>query len=1066
MVSTIRFLVALISLVGMVFPPAAPVVAQPLPREIVVGAQPQMEEAFSCAAVREIPQDECRALVAIYEETGGFGWRHQTNWLQNNTPSTWYGVSVNNGHVTGLNLANNGLTGEMPAALNGLRELRRVELRGNALQGELPDRLAGMSDLGPMDRNRLAETEMEPVERADPRSLARGEARDATRREALRQAEIDPFTTDYLPEQPFGRPAEPTQTVLHGLTEETAVSRPYTPPSADVIAATQAQVMAFDCATVSEIPLVECQALVALYNSTNGAGWTNKTNWLATTTPGNWFGVTVSGGHVTVLSLWWNNLVGNLPPELANLTGLVELYLGGNQFSGSLPPELANLTALQYLYLNDTQFSGSVPAWLGDMTSLVQLDLGSNQFSGSLPPELGNLTALKGLYLYNNQFSGTLPPELANLTALQYLYLYSNQFSGTLPPELANLTALLYLYLHNNQFSGSLPTWLGDITSLVRLNLGGNQFSGGLPPELGNLTALQHLYVYDNQLSGTIPTEVGSLTNLIRLQLQRNQLSGAIPQSLTNLTGLCLADGNSPCYNQFGLDLGYNRLTVPATPQALADFLAVKDPDWADTQWIPWTSCADVTSIPVSECNALVAFYNATGGPNWNDHTDWLASGNPGTWYGVTVSGGHVTRLRLHYNNLVGSLPPELGNLTQLQYLWIPGNYDRLTGTIPSTLSNLTNLETLALYDNHLSGVIPAWLGNLTNLQDLDLGGTQLTGPIPTEISSLSNLRSLNLNLIPIGGTIPTWLGSMTNLDGLGLQGCQFTGTIPIELSTLTNLVWLNLGDNQLSGTLPTWIGSLSQMSQLFLFNNQFTGEIPTEIGNLTNLEYLFLNLNQLSGAVPESFTNLVNLYVEPGYTGLDLGYNRLTVPAAPQALADFLAIKDPDWYLTQAVSEDVTPGEGGELLSNDGSADLLFPPGSAPGTITVTYAPQSSPVEEIPGVQAFAMHAFTVEVSETKPSAYTFAQPVTVTVSYDQSVVDLGYDALGQLYAIKEDTLKLYYWDGAQWIDAVNTCLSPGSYIRDLVNNTVRLHICKSGEFALLGDKQQSLIYLPSIQR
>ena len=45
-------------------------------------------------------------------------------------------------------------------------------------------------------------------------------------------------------------------------------------------------------------------ALVALYNATGGANWTNNTNWLSTTEPvGNWHGVTVSGGRVTVASL-------------------------------------------------------------------------------------------------------------------------------------------------------------------------------------------------------------------------------------------------------------------------------------------------------------------------------------------------------------------------------------------------------------------------------------------------------------------------------------------------------------------------------------------------------------------------------------------------------------------------------------------------------------------------------------------------------------------------------------------------------------------------------------------
>jgi hypothetical protein len=37
---------------------------------------------------------------------------------------------------------------------------------------------------------------------------------------------------------------------------------------------------AFDCSTVTEIPSLECQALVALYNSTNGVHWDRAFGWL------------------------------------------------------------------------------------------------------------------------------------------------------------------------------------------------------------------------------------------------------------------------------------------------------------------------------------------------------------------------------------------------------------------------------------------------------------------------------------------------------------------------------------------------------------------------------------------------------------------------------------------------------------------------------------------------------------------------------------------------------------------------------------------------------------------
>ena len=107
----------------------------------------------------------------------------------------------------------------------------------------------------------------------------------------------------------------------------------------------------FSCAAVIEIPQIECEALVALYNGTNGDSWTNHTNWLMTIEPSGWYGLTVSGGHVTTISLLHNQLAGNISLELGNLSNLTSLNLGANQLTGSIPSALGSLSNLQQLYL-------------------------------------------------------------------------------------------------------------------------------------------------------------------------------------------------------------------------------------------------------------------------------------------------------------------------------------------------------------------------------------------------------------------------------------------------------------------------------------------------------------------------------------------------------------------------------------------------------------------------------------------------------------------------------------------------------------------------------------------
>ncbi len=127
----------------------------------------------------------------------------------------------------------------------------------------------------------------------------------------------------------------------------------------------------FNCTDMIEIPQIECEALVAFYNSTNGAGWTDRTNWLETNTPSNWYGVTVVNGHVTQLNIVFNNLTGSMPSELGNLTGLARLYIYNNQnLTGNIPPELGSLTGLQRLYLYNNHLTGSIPPELGSLINL------------------------------------------------------------------------------------------------------------------------------------------------------------------------------------------------------------------------------------------------------------------------------------------------------------------------------------------------------------------------------------------------------------------------------------------------------------------------------------------------------------------------------------------------------------------------------------------------------------------------------------------------------------------------------------------------------------------------
>ena len=131
------------------------------------------------------------------------------------------------------------------------------------------------------------------------------------------------------------------------------------------------------------------ETLVAVYNATDGANWSNNRNWLSDEPLEEWHGVTVQDGRVTRLVLNNNRLTGSIPAELENLANLQDLRLAHNQLTGAIPAELADLANLQILDLSDNELTGSIPSELGSFANLAYLFLANNQLTGSIPSEAG-----------------------------------------------------------------------------------------------------------------------------------------------------------------------------------------------------------------------------------------------------------------------------------------------------------------------------------------------------------------------------------------------------------------------------------------------------------------------------------------------------------------------------------------------------------------------------------------------------------------------------------------------------------------------------------------------------
>ena len=266
---------------------------------------------------------------------------------------------------------------------------------------------------------------------------------------------------------------------------------------------------------------------------------------------------------------------------------------------------------------------------------------------------------------------------------------------------------------------------------------------------------------------------------------------------------------------------------------------------------------------------ALVALYDATGGDSWEDKTNWKSDKPLNKWYGIeTDSTGRVISINfpvliifrpdliLTGNNLTGSIPPEIGNLTNLETLNLLWN--NLTGSIPSEIGNLVNLNSIDLSINQLSGSIPPEIGNLIKVKSVNFGGNELSGSIPSEIGNLVNLNSIEFDGNKLTGSIPPEIGNLVNLKSVILGHNKLSGSIPSEIGNLVHLTHLYLGPNQLTGPIPSEIGNLINLKVLNLRSNQLTGSIPPEIGNLVNLEVLNIRSNQLTGVIPPEVCNIL----------------------------------------------------------------------------------------------------------------------------------------------------------------------------------------------------------------
>lgn len=104
-------------------------------------------------------------------------------------------------------------------------------------------------------------------------------------------------------------------------------------------------------------------------------------------------------------------------------------------------------------------------------------------------------------------------------------------------------------------------------------------------------------------------------------------------------------------------------------------------------------------------------------------------------------------------------------------------------------------------------GSLPTNVGDLKQLQLIYLNGNQLSGSIPWElfgnVKGESQIQELILQQNSFTGTIPTQIGNLYHIEKIVLSHNSLRGTIPYEIQQLLNISLLHLHGNMLTGTAP-----------------------------------------------------------------------------------------------------------------------------------------------------------------------------------------------------------------------------------------------------------------------
>jgi Leucine-rich repeat (LRR) protein len=758
-----------------------------------------------------IPINEYKALVDLYNNTNGAVWTNSTNWLDttNANVSDWYGVTVENEHVTKIELASNNLQEAIFEEQFNIPQLKVFDISDNLIDNANFYNIDSLKNLEivNIENNKFVFKHINQLSnhpcfsKFSSNFTYQPQAKISIPQEiSLKSGELleMDINSSYLSDNDQYQWYHDESAIPNannfvyekqnvGKNDAGTYVLKITNPLIPELILQSHNINVEIIELVSGIPRTEYEALKSLYNSTNGDNWTNNSNWLDSLSLANdWYGVTVEDNHVIHLLLFNNNLDGFISSDIAQLQYLQNINFERNY--------------LGRISLNSARQQRIIPDELETLSDLIQISLKYNsiQFNDlEAITKWNNYGNIKDNFTYSFQnavitdIEKNVDTETTVHISLQNYYPSESDkyqwVKGNNPISGANDSLLIienvdisdeaqyYCVVSNSKFPGMEIINYGTTLQVNHIH------GSGIP--LSEYKALKAFYFATNGDNWSMNTNWLDTTNhsvsewygveikeghIIALKLDSNNVAGTIPLEFYNLNYL------------ENISLAQNNIS-----------------------------------------GELSSFIN------------------------------QLTNLRIlsiPTNNLTGIIPTEIGELTQLY--WLGLSFNNISGTLPDELSRCENIEGISLANNLLESEIPSSLGDLSKLRHLHLQNNNLTGTIPSNLGNLSELRVLNLSNNQLIGPVPTELNNLIKTYRVDISGNLFGSNttttksakqtqsninrqIPDELADLIDMDTFRLGGNNLQFNDIEAIFSWKNFNEF----NEFIYTPQSEIGLTKSIE-------------------------------------------------------------------------------------------------------------------------------------------------------------------------------------------------------------------------------------